>query len=111
MSGVFTDDNGQQVTTGTPISIVIDNVDQRSKDYGDIKDKFRPGHADITYWEQISGSATIVAADAPRPEKRQCEGCRRRRCQKNSKPGVTITRQPSSQIGPHRIDRSRWDWE
>ena len=50
MSGVFTDDGGRQVTTGTPISLVIDNVDQRGKDYADIKDKFRPGHADITYW-------------------------------------------------------------
>jgi chorismate synthase len=45
LSGVF---EGQ--TTGTPISLVIENQDQRSKDYGDIKDKFRPGHADFTYW-------------------------------------------------------------
>ena len=44
MSGVF---EGQ--TTGTPIALVIDNTDQRSKDYGDIKDRFRPGHADYTY--------------------------------------------------------------
>ena len=49
LSGVFEDDRGQQVTTGTPISLVIDNVDQRAKDYSDIKDKFRPGHADFTY--------------------------------------------------------------
>ena len=41
---------GRQVTTGTPIALVIDNVDQRGKDYADIKDKFRPGHADFTYW-------------------------------------------------------------
>ena len=52
LSGVFTDDAGRQVTTGTPIALHIDNVDQRSKDYGDIKDKFRPGHADLTYWEK-----------------------------------------------------------
>ena len=45
LSGVF---EGQ--TTGTPISLVIENQDQRSKDYGDINDKFRPGHADFTYW-------------------------------------------------------------
>ena len=44
LSGVF---NGQ--TTGTPIGLIIENQDQRSKDYGDIKDKFRPGHADYTY--------------------------------------------------------------
>src|SRR3974390_1510610 len=40
---------GPQVTTGTPIALLIDNTDQRSKDYSDIKDKFRPGHADFTY--------------------------------------------------------------
>ena len=44
LSGVF---EGQ--TTGTPIGLLIENVDQKSKDYGDIKDKFRPGHADFTY--------------------------------------------------------------
>ena len=44
LSGVF-----KGLTTGTPISMIIDNKDQRSKDYGDIKDKFRPGHADFTY--------------------------------------------------------------
>jgi len=49
LSGVFTDEAGEQVTTGTPIALEIENVDARSKDYGDIKDKFRPGHADYTY--------------------------------------------------------------
>ena len=44
LSGVF-----EGKTTGTSISLVIENQDQRSKDYGDIKDKFRPGHADYTY--------------------------------------------------------------
>jgi chorismate synthase len=39
-----------QVTTGTPIALLIENVDARSKDYSDIRDKFRPGHADYTYW-------------------------------------------------------------
>ena len=47
MSGVF-----EGVTTGTPISLLIENKDQRSKDYGDIKDKYRPGHADFTYIEK-----------------------------------------------------------
>ncbi len=47
-SGVFDDDEGQ-VTTGTPISILIANEDQRSKDYGEIARAFRPGHADYTY--------------------------------------------------------------
>src|ERR1700757_3534412 len=50
LSGVFIDEaTGERVTTGTPIALVIDNVDQRSKDYSDIKDKYRPGHADYTY--------------------------------------------------------------
>src|SRR5690606_13207531 len=40
---------GEQVTTGAPIGLLIENTDQRSKDYSDIKDKFRPGHADFTY--------------------------------------------------------------
>ena len=50
LSGVMIDETtGGQVTTGTPIGIFIDNVDQRSKDYGEIKDKYRPGHADYAY--------------------------------------------------------------
>ena len=49
MSGVFADESGQQVTTGTPIMLMIENVDQRSKDYSEIKDTYRPGHADYTY--------------------------------------------------------------
>jgi chorismate synthase len=47
MSGVF-----EGVTTGTPIGLVVENVDQRSRDYSDIKDKFRPGHADYTYQQK-----------------------------------------------------------
>src|SRR3981081_2405179 len=50
LSGVFIDEaSGAQVTTGTPLALLIENVDQRSKDYSDIKDKYRPGHADYTY--------------------------------------------------------------
>jgi chorismate synthase len=47
LSGVF-----EGVTTGTPIGLLIRNVDARSKDYGSIKDTFRPGHADYTYWQK-----------------------------------------------------------
>ena len=47
LSGVF-----EGYTTGTPISLVIKNTDQKSKDYGDIKDKFRPAHADYTYFKK-----------------------------------------------------------
>ena len=51
LSGVFQDERmKKQVTTGTPIALLIENVDARSKDYSDIRDKFRPGHADYTYW-------------------------------------------------------------
>src|SRR5213595_1985929 len=50
LSGVFVDEaSGVEVTTGTPIALVIDNVDQRSKDYSAIKDVYRPGHAGYTY--------------------------------------------------------------
>ncbi len=47
LSGVF-----EGKTTGTPIGLIVENTDQRSKDYGDIKDKFRPGHADYTYQQK-----------------------------------------------------------
>jgi chorismate synthase len=47
LSGVF-----EGVTTGTPIGLLVENVDQRSRDYGKIKDKFRPGHADYTYQQK-----------------------------------------------------------
>ncbi|MEM9669503.1 MAG: chorismate synthase [Pseudomonadota bacterium] len=50
LSGVFQDDRTpKQLTTGTPISLIIENVDQRSRDYSEIRDKFRPGHADYAY--------------------------------------------------------------
>lgn len=47
LSGVY-----QGMTTGTPIALLIRNQDQRSKDYGNITDSFRPGHADFTYWKK-----------------------------------------------------------
>jgi len=46
-SGIF-----EGLTTGTPINLVVDNVDQKPKDYSEIKDKFRPGHADYTYYHK-----------------------------------------------------------
>ena len=50
LSGVMADEaSGELLTTGTPIHLMIENVDQRSKDYGEIKDKYRPGHADFAY--------------------------------------------------------------
>src|SRR6202012_5293956 len=50
LSGVFQDERmAEQLTTGTPIGLLIENMDQRSKDYSEIRDKYRPGHADYTY--------------------------------------------------------------
>ena len=109
LSGVFFDEaTGQQVTTGTPIALVIDNVDQRSKDYSDIKDKYRPGHADFTYdakygirdyrgggRQSARETATRVAAGA----------IARRIVPEMRVRGALI------QMGPHKIDRTRWDWD
>jgi chorismate synthase len=108
LSGVFEDDGGRQVTTGTPISLLIENVDQRSKDYGDIKDKFRPGHADFTYWAKygIRDYRGGGRSSARETAMRVAAGAVARRVLA----GVTI-RGALVQIGPHRIDRSRWSWD
>ena len=108
LSGVFEDDrtNGQ-VTTGTPIALLIENVDQRSKDYAEIRDKFRPGHADYTYLAKYGlrdyrgggrSSARETAA-------RVAAGAIARKVI----PGVSV-RGALVQLGPHRIDRTNWDW-
>ena len=65
LSGLFQDERmKRQVTTGTPMALLFENVDQRSKDYTDIRDKFRPGHADYAYLAKY-GYAIIAAADGP----------------------------------------------
>jgi chorismate synthase len=107
LSGVFADDAGRQVTTGTPIALQIDNVDQRSKDYGDIKDKFRPGHADLTYWQKYairdyrgggrsSARETAMRVAAGGIARKVLEG--------------VVIRGALVQMGPLKIDRTRWDW-
>ena len=53
LSGTFPDESGQDVTTGTPIALLIENIDQRSKDYSEIKDTYRPGHADYSLRREI----------------------------------------------------------
>jgi len=96
------------VTTGTPIALLIENTDQRSKDYYDIKDKFRPGHADFTYEAKYGlrdyrgggrssarETAMRVAADA---------------IARKIVPGMSV-RAALVQMGPHRIDRDKWDWD
>ena len=109
LSGVFEDARtGGPVTTGTPISMLIDNVDPRSRDYGEIATRFRPGHADYAYFAKYGvrdyrgggrasarETAARVAAGAVA---RQVLG-----------PGVTV-RAALVQVGPHRIDPARWDW-
>jgi chorismate synthase len=106
VSGVFPDATGQQVTTGTPLSLVIDNVDQRSKDYGDIAAKFRPGHADYTYMAKYGlrdfrGGGRSSARETAM---RVAGGAVARKVI----PGVRI-RGALVQIGPHPIDRARWN--
>jgi len=108
LSGVFADDTGQQVTTGTPVSLLIDNVDQRGKDYTDIKDKFRPGHADFTYWEKygIRDYRGGGRSSARETAMRVAAGAIARKIL----PGVTI-HGALVQVGTHRIDRARWSWD
>jgi chorismate synthase len=107
-SGVFTAESGDQVTTGTPISLIIDNVDQRARDYGDIADKFRPGHADFTYWRKygIRDYRGGGRSSARETAMRVAAGAVARKLI----PGVTI-RGALVQIGHHKVDRSRWSWD
>ena len=107
LSGVFTDDEGRQVTTGTPIALLIENVDQRSKDYSDIKDKYRPGHAGYTYDVKygIHDYRGGGRASARETAMRVAAGAIARRIV----PGITV-RGALVQMGSHKIDRSRWDW-
>ena len=108
LSGVFADEpDAPQVTTGTPIALMIENVDQRSKDYGDIKDKYRPGHADFTYDVKygIRDYRGGGRSSARETAARVAAGAVARKVI----PGVVI-RGALVQMGPHVIDRSRWDW-
>ena len=107
LSGVFTDEAGRQVTTGTAIGLLIENVDQRSKDYGDIKDKYRPGHADYAYDQKygIRDYRGGGRSSARETAMRVAAGAIARKVV----PGVTI-RAALVQMGPHAIDRANWDW-
>jgi chorismate synthase len=108
MSGVFTDEaSGQQVTTGAPIMLLIENVDQRSKDYSDIKDKYRPGHAGYTYDVKygIHDYRGGGRASARETAARVAAGAIARKIV----PGLTV-RGALVQMGPHKVDRARWDW-
>jgi chorismate synthase len=109
MSGVFVDEaSGQQVTTGTPIMLMIDNLDQRSKDYSAIKDKYRPGHADFAYdvkygLRDYRGGGRSSARETAA---RVAAGAIARKIV----PGMTV-RAALVQMGTEGIDRARWDWD
>jgi chorismate synthase len=103
LSGIF---EGQ--TTGTPIGLLIENQDTRSKDYGDIKDKFRPGHADYTYFKKYGfrdyrGGGRSSARETAM---RVAAGAIARKILGS---GISI-RAALIQIGPHKINRDNWDW-
>jgi chorismate synthase len=107
LSGVFDDAAGRQVTTGTPISLMIENTDQRSKDYGEIAQKYRPGHADYTYMAKygIRDYRGGGRSSARETAARVAAGGLARKVV----PGLTV-RAALVQIGKHKIDRSNWDW-
>jgi chorismate synthase len=110
LSGVFEDDRTDgQVTTGTPISMMIENVDQRSKDYSEIRDRYRPGHADYAYDQKYGvrdyrgggrSSARETAA-------RVAAGAVARRVLGDD----ILIRGAVVQIGPHTINRDAWSWD
>ena len=103
LSGVF-----EGKTTGTSLSLMIRNEDQRSKDYSEIAAKFRPGHADYTYWAKygIRDYRGGGRSSARETAARVAAGAVARRVLGD---GVTI-RGAVVQIGPHKIDRAKWDW-
>jgi chorismate synthase len=103
LSGVF-----EGLTTGTPIALVIENTDARSKDYGEIAERFRPGHADIAYELKygIRDWRGGGRASARETAMRVAAGAIAR---KVLGAGVTV-RGALVQVGPHRIDRARWNW-
>ena len=109
LSGVMAHpDTGEQVTTGTPIALLIENTDQRSKDYSDIKDKFRPGHADFTYnakygLRDFRGGGRSSARETAM---RVAAGAVARKVV----PGMVV-RAALVQMGPHKINRDNWDWD
>jgi chorismate synthase len=102
LSGVF-----EGMTTGTPIALLIENQDQRSRDYGEIKDRFRPGHADLAYELKygIRDYRGGGRSSARETAMRVAAGAVARRVLE----GVTI-RGALVQMGPDRVDRANWDW-
>jgi len=109
LSGVFEDEDTDGLrTTGTPISLMIENVDQRSRDYSDIKAKYRPGHADYTYQSKygVRDYRGGGRSSARETAMRVAAGAIARLVI----PGVKI-RGALTQIGPHKVNRDNWDWD
>ncbi|MGF1454219.1 MAG: chorismate synthase [Alphaproteobacteria bacterium] len=112
LSGVFEDDRTPEpMTTGTPISLMIENVDQRSKDYSEIRDTYRPGHADLAYDAKygIRDYRGGGRSSARETAARVAAGAVARRVLE-SLYGTLPVRAALVQLGPHGIDRTRWDW-
>jgi chorismate synthase len=110
LSGVFEDARTEgPVTTGTPISLMIDNVDQRSRDYSEIATAFRPGHADYAYFAKygVRDYRGGGRASARETAARVAAGAIARAVLGD---GVVV-RGALVQIGPHPVDRGRWDWD
>jgi len=107
LSGVF-----EGKTTGTPIQLMIENADQRSKDYGDIKDQFRPGHADYTYFTKygIRDYRGGGRSSARETAARVAAGGIARAVLATMLPNAKV-RGAMVQIGDRRIERARWDWD
>ena len=107
LSGVF-----EGVTTGTPIQLMIRNTDQRSKDYSEIMNKFRPGHADYTYWAKygVRDHRGGGRSSARETAARVAAGGVAREAISAICPGLTI-RGAMVQMGPHQVDRANWDWD
>ena len=112
LSGVFQDERmPEQLTTGTAIALIVENVDARSRDYSDIRDKFRPGHADYTYLAKYGvrdyrGGGRQSARETAT---RVAAGAIARKILERIYKGVLI-RGALIQMGTEQIDRSRWDW-
>src|SRR5436853_1801577 len=103
LSGTF-----EGVTTGTPIQLMIDNVDQRSRDYRNIADRFRPGHADYTYWKKY-GIRDYRGGGRPSARETASRVAAGGVARKVLGPTMSI-RGALVQIGPHAIDREARDW-
>ncbi|WP_420861965.1 chorismate synthase [Algirhabdus cladophorae] len=107
LSGMF-----EGKTTGTPLQLMIRNTDQRSKDYGDIVEKFRPGHADITYWQKygIRDYRGGGRSSARETAARVAAGGVAREAIKTLAPNIQLTGY-MVQMGDKTIDRARFDWD